>query len=163
MSTKWLKRNKRKIKKLYPDCIVYGPYTNSEDGRRRIVLYNGIKRTAKQYAKLKMEVQIGRVLTKNETVDHIDRNFLNDHYSNLQILNNKVHAYKDALKRKEHIAACVWCESRFKLSKDQVNKCSKNKAGPFCSKGCSGKYGALVQNGGVKLKRKVVKVTYKYD
>ena len=162
MTTKWLKRNKKKIRKLYPDCVVYGPYTNSKDGRRRIVLYNGIKRTAKQYAKLKMEVLIGRILTKYETVDHIDRNFLNDRYSNLQILNKKLHASKDALKRKEHMATCVWCGSKFKLSKEQVNKRSQRKAGPFCSRSCSSSYGANIQNGGTPIKRKVVKIIYEY-
>ena len=62
------------IQKLYPACKkIYGPYLR-KDGRLVIVLYDGVKRTAKQASRIIMEVHLGRVLDPSETVDHIDRN-----------------------------------------------------------------------------------------
>lgn len=162
MPTKWMNKNKRAITQLYPNCVVYGPYVNSKDGRRRIVIFDGVRRIAKQYAKLKMEVRLGCILSKDETVDHIDRDFLNDKYKNLQILDKLPHARKDALRRKSKSVKCVWCGTRFILSKHQVNTRSKSNAGPFCSRSCTGSYGASLQGGANKLKRKTVKITYEY-
>lgn len=42
---------------------------------------------------------------------------------------------------------CVWCNKCFYREPRQLHRNSNlKKAGPFCSKQCTGKYGAYVQN-----------------
>lgn len=72
--------------KLYPTEVIYGPYVRKQDKRRIVVIYDGIKRTAKLYAKVKLEIKLGRRLSRQEEVDHKDDNPKNDRFSNLQLL-----------------------------------------------------------------------------
>ena len=107
--------------------------------------------TTKQYARVLLELKLGRILTDSETVDHIDMDFTNDSVENLQVLTRELNASKSAIKRKEQTVECVWCGTEFNLTKDQVNKRAKGLAGPFCSKTCTGHYGQQVQTSGVVL------------
>lgn len=155
----FLNRNKNIISKLYNGIhTIYGPYI-AKDNRRRVILYDGNRRITRQYAKLKMEIKLGRRISYNETVDHIDRNKLNDSYTNLQILDRKNHCSVDAFKAKvvsEH--KCQWCSENLQLTKSQRNS---KKAGPFCSRKCSGKYGAALQGRKInKLNRQKIIVEY---
>ena len=132
------------IQKLYPECKkIYGPYLR-KDGRLIIVLYDGIKRTTKQASRVIMEVRLGRVLDPSETVDHIDRNPLNNKIENLQVLHRSSHASLDVVRVRVEEVKCLYCDSVFTPSVEQRN--TKNKAGPFCSRKCSGLYGSDVQN-----------------
>lgn len=151
----------KKVLEIYTEYIsVYGPYTR-KDGRKIIVLYDGKnKRTTKQFARIKMEVFLGRKLTNGETVDHIDRDVKNDKLNNLQVLSREEHSKKDAIKRLDIKANCVLCGKEFVLTKNQVNSRAKSKAGPFCSKTCSGKYGSSISNGNSKIKRSDIKIIY---
>ena len=149
------------FKKLYDKQYrVYGPYRRKQDKRKIVIVYAGVTRIGKQYAKVKLEIKLGRILSKAEEVDHIDGNFRNDKFSNLQLLDKITNAKKDVLRRKDIKVKCAWCDSKFVIRRSQRNQ-NKNIAGPFCGKSCSGKYGAYIQNGGNKKKRnKVKKTTY---
>ena len=57
------------------------------EGRRNVVLFNSqIDRSTVSYARYLMSVKLGRFLTDQEEVDHIDNNKTNDDPNNLQIL-----------------------------------------------------------------------------
>jgi len=125
---------------------IYGPYTR-KDGRRILVLSKEDgSRTTKSYPRQLMESKLGRELSDDETVDHVDRNLLNEDEDNLQILSVVENSEKSALRRKDVHSNCVFCGTFFKLSVTQVRNRSRKKAGPFCSRSCAGTYGASVQN-----------------
>lgn len=68
--------------------------TNTE-GRRTLTLYNNnANRSSTQYARYLLSVKLGRYLTKDEEVDHIDGDKTNDSISNLQILGKKQNRQK---------------------------------------------------------------------
>jgi hypothetical protein len=160
----WIVKHRKKINKLYPKLKkIYGPYDNSKDGRYRVILYDGRNRTAKQYAKIKMEVKLGVVLGKDETVDHKDGNFKNDKYYNLEVRGRVDHINLDIRRRVvDFEVECAWCHNTFKPTSKQVTEIysKKPKAGPFCSKSCIGKYGTSVQGGGEALDRHKFPVIY---
>lgn len=151
----FLCKNLNLLSKLYNGIhTVYGPYI-AKDGRRRVILYDGYRRITRQYCKVKMEIRLEKRLSALETIDHVDRNVLNDAYSNLRVLNNKKHASLDAQRLKARKVKCIWCKSIFEQKRRRKAKSS----GPFCSKSCSGKYGSYLQNGKVnKLKPKGVEL-----
>jgi len=156
---KWI----NKLTDLYGPHTVYGPYVRKQDGRRVMTLrFADGRMVHKQYAKFKLEVKLGRILGKDETVDHIDRNPTNDKFGNLQLLSKKEHSSLDAKRVKRKHVVCQWCNSIFKATVKQILKSSQTKAGPFCSKRCIGSYGAMVQNGGPILSRKKIKRHYCY-
>lgn len=111
-----------------------------------ISLNDGSKKT-KSYARYLKEVEIGRELDPDlETVDHIDRNHHNDKQDNTQLLTRSENASKSALRLNTDVYDnCKMCGLYFQLTKYQIK--NRGKAGPFCSRKCSGKYGALYQNG----------------
>lgn len=143
---------KTKLLILYPNFNkVLGVYTR-KDGRQHIILNNSNlpkkdknRNKTLSYPKAIMEVSIGRKLLKDETVDHIDKNPLNNESSNLQILSRSEHAKLDVIRRKEIFDKCSYCGKTIKLTKSQIYNRSKNMAS-FCSKKCSGIYGTDVQN-----------------
>ena len=69
-------------------------------------------------ARLKLEVKLGRYLTNNEEVDHIDGDCTNDSIKNLQVLTKSKNAAKSALGNK-HCAG-------FKQSEKQKRNGAKN-------------------------------------
>ncbi len=84
--TKTAEKVKHKVLALYLNITkIYGPYDRA-DGRKVVILYDGEKRSARQYAKIKLEVKLGRRLKPGEEVDHKDGNFRHNKFSNLQVL-----------------------------------------------------------------------------
>lgn len=129
---------------LYPETKLFGPYTSKKDGRKRIVLqYPDGKLKTVSYPKYLMECHLGRYLTKNETVDHIDRDFTNDNFDNLQILDRKNHVNVDRKWRKSQDFICSVCETKFTLSGQKMNDATRNRkrgnSGPYCGRVCAGK------------------------
>jgi hypothetical protein len=123
---------------------VYGPYKRKQDGRKIVVIYDGVKRTAKLSAKVKLEIKLGKILTKKEEVDHIDGCKDNDAFNNLQLLtptNNRIkqHSQKhgDVLNIKCHL-----CDKfiRTVYSNKRKIKC-------FCSNSCRSKFYGVNQFG----------------
>lgn len=125
---------------------VYGPYTR-KDGRKHIILYENGQRTTVSYPKYLMEQYLGRKLTDHETVDHINRDFTDDRIENLQILSRPFHVRIDAKRAALVEITCVLCGAvAFKKAHNLRGNAKQQKAGPFCSKRCAGRYGAEIQN-----------------
>ncbi len=149
----------------YKGAKVYGPYKNKKDSRSKVclILPDGKRKTI-SYPKYLMEIHIGKLLEKGETIDHIDKNFLNDDISNLQILNISEHIILDAKRVKDIVVVCVWCKCEFLIKGSKISQRGRDRniSTGFCSKKCTGQYGAEVQNGRVSepLKTKMERVYY---
>jgi hypothetical protein len=133
---------------------VYGPYTR-KDGRQHVIIYeNGNLKTV-SYPKYLVETKLNIKLKNNETVDHLDGDFLNNELSNLRVVDRAEHASDDSMKTVEEIieVSCLLCGKKFK-----INTRNKDTTGSFCSRHCSGKYGQLVQVGKMeKIPLRVIK------
>lgn len=144
---------------VYENCKFYGPYLNKKDNRLRCILVNidtKVKKTI-SYPKYLMEVYLNRYLLSDETVDHIDGNPLNNEISNLRIINRKEHCSNDVLRNKDTEVICKMCGKHFIIKGSNIssrNRKDKSQSGYFCSKQCSGRYGALI--GRNKLKQSKV-------
>jgi hypothetical protein len=148
------------------DLRITGPYLNKTQGRRFVTITNlssGI-RTQKTYAKYLMEVHLNRELSKIETVDHIDRDKLNDTIDNYRIVSPGQHATEDNIRAADTKVICPICKVKFMKSPNEMRFHSKrNHAGPFCGAVCRGKYGASVGHTGKRLPvQPAVKTEYYY-
>ncbi len=72
---------------------------HAKEGRNYVVLRNSAtdKRTTIQYAKYLMSIKLGRILRREEQVDHIDGDKTNDSIDNLQLLSEQAHRAKTAV------------------------------------------------------------------
>lgn len=146
----------KQLLKLYPEYDkVTGPY-NRKDGRQHIILVNSQKNRNEQgrrrtvsYPKAIMEVHLQKRLDPHETVDHIDKNPLNNSLDNLQVLSRSEHAALDCKRLKTQYFVCPICQTEFGLSGIKLHHAIDNnnhgKAVPFCSCRCAGKYSRNVQ------------------
>lgn len=127
---------------------VYGPYKRKEDGRSIVIVVDddGTAQTI-SYPKWLLEMQLGRKLDPDlETVDHWDSNKENNDLSNLRIVPREEHSANDTRRVKPVKFNCLWCKKEFERSPRLVrDKARKNKAGPFCSRQCAGKYSRKLQ------------------
>lgn len=134
---------------MYKEFNIYGPYKRN-DGRMHVILINGPIRKTLSYPKYLVELSIGRQLLETETVHHVDGDFTNNEIENLQILNKDEHSRLHAtIYQDENICNCVECGDEIILNRKQQRTLKQNrnrgKAGPFCSKKCSGIYGTKIQ------------------
>jgi len=142
--------------KLRPGVILYGPYLRS-DGRKHVIIYwpdatkqhKDWQRKTISYPKWLMEQHLGRILQDNETVDHKNRDFRDDRLDNLQVLTKSEHFAADAVRLAPQTVSCVWCKVNFTIQGRLADRCRNGKAGPFCSRRCSGQYGAKRRGGEV--------------
>lgn len=133
---------------VYKNCKFYGPYQSKKDKRLRCVLvYSNRYKVTLSYPKYLMEVHLDRYLDKDETVDHIDGDFLNNDISNLQILKRQEHCYKDVIRNEDIEVKCNYCGKLFTIPGNMINNRNRKLPGYFCSKNCSGKYGKDIQLG----------------
>lgn len=137
------------VSNLYPRRIVRGPYFAKDKGRYyvQIVWESGNHYQSMHLARFLMQEHVGRLLTDEEEVDHIDENKANDDLTNLQILTPKENHNKTFRKYElEIIEQCIWCDNFFTMSnvKQRLwkNKQRAGKAGPFCTASCAAKYSA---------------------
>ena len=129
-----------------------GPYLGKDNRLRSIIELNDGTKIFKSYPKYLMEKHWDRYLSKDETVDHIDGNPLNNDISNLRVISRREHASRDAVRNEDVEAICAYCGKKFiipgnKLSNRNRSDGKRKQTGYFCSKQCAGKYGAEVQNG----------------
>jgi|WetSurMetagenome_2_1015567.scaffolds.fasta_scaffold77982_1 hypothetical protein len=130
---------------------VYGPYTRKQDGRQHVILWDGTSRRTASYPKWLVEQRSKQLLEDGDTVDHKNRDFTDNHPSNLQVLGRAIHASLDAARAVPLKVICAWCGRTVTQRRSDYNgNRRQGKAGPFCSRTCSGKYGAAVQHGCVK-------------
>lgn len=130
---------------VYENCKIYGAYER-KDGRKHIcVIWPDGKRSTVSYPKYLMEKHLNRYLTKDETVDHIDRDFTNNNIDNLQILDRLEHIKIDAKRVKEQEFVCRNCGKVF--VRKPTPSLNKRNTGYFCSKRCVGLYGKKIQLG----------------
>lgn len=127
---------------------VYGPYTRRDGRKHVIVMFTNGTRDTVSYPKYLMEQHLGRKLEDWETVDHINDDFTDDRLENLQIL-SRLDNYLKSVKPAEMVTfTCPQCgKEATKLARQiRANQGKQGRAGPFCSRQCSGRYGTDVQN-----------------
>lgn len=133
---------------------VNGPYRSKKNkGRKYVsVVYEGGRKRFVSYPKFLVECLLERELDPvQETVDHIDRNFDNNDWQNLRLVDLSQHT-SDDVERVERIKVkCIWCGKKFRRQASRINvEARRKKAGPFCGKQCSGSYGAALRRGDVE-------------
>ena len=135
---------------IYEQVIqVCGPYKGKDNRLRVILKFNDGTKKGMSYPKYLMELHLNRYLTEDETIDHIDRNPLNNDINNLRILSRQEHCSNDVFRNKDIIVTCAYCGREFTIPGNKVhnrNRIDRHQSGYFCSRQCSGKYGAEIQN-----------------
>lgn len=126
---------------------VFGPYKR-QDGRQLVIVVdnNSVRRTI-SYPKWLLEMQLGRPLDPDlETVQHLDGDHSNNDDDNLKLMPREEHSAQDTRRVKNLKFNCAWCSSEFERSPRLIrDKAKKNKAGPFCSRSCAGRYSRMLQ------------------
>jgi hypothetical protein len=120
-------------------------YLNTNKEPRRVValVRNDGTKTSTSYARYLMSCELGRYLNKDEHVDHIDGDRLNDVISNLQLLsqadNNRKQVKQSGRGTVLVGLTCPVCSKKFQREPRLVNcKISKGKT-PTCSRSCGGR------------------------
>ena len=124
-----------------------GYLVTNKENRRHIVLYNSpTDRTTTAYARYLLSVSLGRYLSENEHVDHIDNNKTNDVLSNLQLVTQADNNRKAAKLKGRQVAEirCPICGTIFTRRKGntQAVEIHKGKV-TCCSKECRDKFLSL--------------------
>lgn len=125
-------------------------YLNINKEPRRVVLLvrKDNTKTSMSYARYLMCCHLNRFLKKEEHVDHIDNNKLNDCIENLQILSAKENNIKKnsnlGIKLEEDIELnCPICGIKFIRPARNIKFKIKNGKNPTCSRKCGGIYSHL--------------------
>lgn len=144
---------------------------------QRLMVYIKATKQVISYPRYIMAKELGRELTEDEEVHHIDGDPLNNDVSNLQVLIKeehwKLHAEENQ-KYHDKIMTCPWCGKEFlwtaqqqqRFTSNNNRKRNKNSLGvPFCSKSCAGKYGKQMQgsvSGHYNTRRKLSEEDIRY-
>lgn len=136
---------KSKIEIEFPFTDKYdSAYKVTSQGRNSVVLYSTItkERTTISNAKYMMSVHLKRHLLKDEHVDHINNDKLDDRIDNFQILslaeNNRKQAALKGCAMVEY--KCPICEKIFSVKRKNSHYVGKrSQTSITCSKSCGGK------------------------
>jgi hypothetical protein len=141
--------SKTKIELDYPYNTAWnhGYLLTNREGRQILVLFNDKNiRTTTQYARYLLGVKLGRFLTKNETVDHIDNDKTNNSIDNLQILTISENIRKSN-KLSNVTLVCPICKTTFIRTHSQLrgrrNRANNNLI--CCSRSCGGKWSHILK------------------
>lgn len=104
---------------MYENLRKLGPYTR-KDKRKIILIKINEKMKTMSYPKYLMEEHLGRCLTKDETVDHINADFTDDRIENLQILSRAENAAKSHKDGTAHSGPLNLSEAQRKARADRV-------------------------------------------
>lgn len=117
----------------------FGYIVINPESRKTVILFNNSKdRSSVSYARYLMSTSLGRYLTNEEQVDHIDDDKTNDVISNLQILTAKENMAKCIRGETLVDFKCPVCSKGFQLTARQSHRIN-----PCCSRHCGGKKGRL--------------------
>lgn len=118
---------------MYDGKRVYGPYKR-KDGRQIVILKSPGSKSDHQtvsYPKYLVEMYLGRYLTDEETVDHIDGNFNNNSLDNLRVIPRALYCKSHVSERRIVTKKCVVCGKEFVTTDNHRKTCG--------SKNCRGK------------------------
>ena len=121
---------------------IYGPYTRKDGRKHVIIIHDDGRRQTKSYPRLIMEQHLGRELTEEETVDHINNDFTDDRIENLQLLSLAENASKAMIGReaKMYSFTCPYCgKEAEKFLNNVIGNAKKGRKGPYCSRSCASK------------------------
>lgn len=120
---------------------VTGPYESQ--GRRYVTVEHGGRKRNMTYARWLMQEQLGRQLTEDEHVHHIDGDALNDTVSNYRVIARSDHGREHSGATEMVTFTCPMCgitttkEARFVRHNRR-----QGKLGPFCGRVCAGRFNA---------------------
>lgn len=137
----------------YEGYKVYGPYPDRTQGREVVTLWSSTHRTSTPYPRYLMAMHLGRLLTPEEEVDHIDGDPSNNDLENLRVvtpLENKARNTKPLVQ-----LICPNCEQRFERKRNRVREAwgGATQMPTCCSRRCSGQYQHKVGLGGGKKRK----------
>lgn len=129
---------------------VYGPYVGKDNRSRVVLVHNDDTKQTMSYPRYIIQEYLGATLEDYEDVHHIDGNVKNNDITNLEVVLKSNHVREHSLKYRDDVYVnCFYCNVEFILTPKQQSErfrsANKGKAGPFCSKSCSGKYGTEIQ------------------
>ncbi len=115
------------------------------EGRWMVDVRKGYHRYKMYYSRFLMQEHLGRILSSNEEVDHIDEDKTNDALSNLQVLTTAEHVDKSKrIYEKSITVQCQFCKRDFQMSDSRQaawkTKQKLRQNGPFCNKSCAAKF-----------------------
>ena len=133
-------------------------YVNTcSDGRvRALIVYSDGRKINKSYPRMLMEEKLGRPLTPDEDVHHIDGDPTNNNISNLELKYHGEHQKEHSQKYFDKIMICENCGNEFiwfahcQRSWHSNASRTKNRGKErhvFCSKRCAGIFGRKEQLG----------------
>lgn len=130
---------------------------SNSDSRQRVTLHRPDKTgTIISYARYLMSVKLGRYLTEDEEVDHINTDPTDDSIENLQVLSvlqHKIKSAKEVECEKDELT-CANCGKVFlRPSRVQLYVSHKN---VFCSYSCNGKFYYGSESGNLVGKNKKI-------
>lgn len=109
--------------------------TNPEQ-RKTVILYNNKSdRSSVSYARYLMSCSLGRFLTKEEHVDHVNEDKTEDNLNNLQILTPAENIRKSLPEETINTFTCPICGKEFQRTLQR----SSGKTNITCSRSCGGK------------------------
>lgn len=126
---------------MFEDYKIYGPYGKH---RKIVALVSPDHRTTMSYARYLMTLHLGRELTADEEVDHIDDDYTNDIIENLQILTpdqNREKQNRLRLERSLITLTCPQCDKEFTRPRRYTKFRTGGSGEPSCcSRRCSIQY-----------------------
>jgi len=142
-----------KIDLLYPynKCWKSGYVVTNKENRKTLILVNNKDdRSSTQYARYLLSTKLGRFLSNDETVDHIDDDKTNDCIHNLQILTRAENIIK-ACKQPDMELICPTCNTIFyrSLTKLRGKKDKAKNNMVACSRICGGKLGHITRTNNI--------------